>query len=177
VVVGAVLGVYGSYVGADRGATAAVEGARIGAENAREIQDREQAATLDKESRDKRGEVYAKLLRDANAFFYASLRLYDAQEVARTSGRPVPGSVTSTWQSARFDYQGSINAVFVYGSDQAWALVNEIVDPVSPAATTEIPQLSKDDVERSKQQFNAGYRAFQRQLCREVPARPRSCAS
>jgi hypothetical protein len=169
-------GLASGYLGARIGADTAVKTTDASTRSSREITEAQIAAERDRESREKRGVVYRDFLSNANNFFNASIDLYEAQSVARATKKAVPASITNAWMHARFVYQGSINDVFVYGSDTAWELEQAIELPVSPSATSTIPQLSSNKVAASKLRFNQQWRAFQVQFCAEVPARPRTCA-
>ena len=75
------------------------------------------------------------------------------------------------FERARYDYQGAINDVYVYGSEAAWE-ANRKVGRVLPAALGNVENrvIARPDAEA----FRAAYNDFLDVFCREAVAEPRT---
>jgi hypothetical protein len=136
-----------------------------------------EAADKDAAQRSKRADVYLAYLDAANKYALASQAL--ANDVALIAKQDLSGNVGlandfGPWKTARSNYQGEVNQVYVYGSDNAWQTLQAVAATL-PAA------VGPDDLSTFEQAinnykwpaFNKAYGDFLAVFCREVPASPR----
>lgn len=169
VVIG-ILTVGAGYFGARAGADANLTGTR------------EQVVAQDqKEIRVKRGEVYANFLEVANAYSVESYNFIRDREIdLKDNGRldakgPELGRAVGTYQHARYEFQGAINDVYVYGSDEAWTASKAVSAALPPSLGTVDSSVQIQAPKYSV--FTAAYQKFINVMCGEVVPVPRSgCA-
>lgn len=172
--VGALLGAGAGYLGVER----SIEG---------QLDQQSQAFDEDREQRsdDRRGEVYAAFLDAANHYAFATAAITSRLEGDCADDEPpdacfsrlftelVAAGLVSDFQDARFDYQGALNDVFVFGSDEAVDRSRELSANVPTSLAT--PGLDSltfgEGVDGSA--FTAAYRDFLALMCEELPAQPR----
>lgn len=124
--------------------------------------------------REVRSETYSAYLATLNE--YASHQQSRKQECIPESNEPIrENEICSTsienLQTARFAYQGAVNDMYIYGSDAALVLVNDIAS-LLPVATS-VSGLPAEGGVSNIQQFSTLFRDFI-QLMREdaAPTRP-----
>ncbi len=121
------------------------------------------------EDREKRAEVYSDFLHSSDKF---------AVETSNTISNCAKKNPCKfdwrAWDEARSAYQGSVNSVYVYGSDDA-VRASRAVSASLPSSIWEPPPASPH-LEFKAEQFRTAYREFQLTMCHELPAIPRdSC--
>jgi hypothetical protein len=151
---------------------AAMWGASIGAEAAVKAADMQNQAEDMRRSQDRRDVAYKDYLNAANRYFYA----WD--DLASTP-KPVPVETVAAKMpellKARYEYQGQINEVFVYGSGEAWSAHENVARTLpSAVAGSDIPDFRGQP---NNAAFGAAFNAFLEVRCREVTALPRSSCS
>ncbi len=153
-------------------AAAALGGNAIGASGAYNAavaqQEAGAAAAAEREVRTKRGEVYAAYLGAANQYVIENSKMIRELESSEANPDNLNPAVLNSWLSARSDYQGEINRVYVYGSDRAWELHRDLAAALPPALGSEIEFKKVND-----HAFTTAYQEFQKVVCLEVPAIPR----
>jgi hypothetical protein len=154
--VAALAGLGGNWIGA-RGAYSAA----VAQQNA------SREAALDTESRTKRAEVYAAYLAAANDYELKNAKLIQDLERIRpsTDASKLDQNVLGDWLTARAKYQGAVNQVYVYGSDDAYALSAALAATLPPSVGSTITFKPVDEAA-----FNRAYLAFQARMRCEVPA-------
>ncbi|MFB6550160.1 hypothetical protein [Streptomyces sp. NPDC056405] len=151
---GALIGGFFSYLGAwqqSRSQTAS-----------QESQYREERS---KEDREKRADVYEKLLETSNLFAIATDEIVN--DCSDRNCSPDWGK----WENARFEFQGSLNAVWVYGSDDAAAQAGAISATLPESIG--FPKPDELHIRVKSLEFARAYSEFQALMCRELPAVPR----
>lgn len=150
------------------GITAAVAGffgAQSGANATLEAQRQQLTSEHNETTRTQREQVYQQYLQAANAYDVASSERYSECISDRGCSTSVAG-----WQRARFSYQGALNAVYVYGSNEAWRQTHVI--------SSSLPQslgVNSDDTIPSKVNqnlFTIAYQGFQVIMCLELNPTP-----
>lgn len=152
---------------------AAMWGASIGADGALKATAMQNQAEDVRRSQDRRDVAYKDYLNAANRYFYAWDSLTSAP-------KPVPVDTVATKMaellSARHEYQGQVNEVFVYGSDEAWAAHQNVSRTLPRAvAGSDIPDFTAGHPNNAA--FGAAFNAFLDVRCREVTALSRSSCS
>ncbi|MGQ4712323.1 hypothetical protein ACUN22_01420 [Streptomyces anulatus] len=153
--IGAIIGGGFSYLGAWHQSRTQLE--------AQEAQGREDRK---KEDREKRAEVYEDFLGAADVFAVKTNGIItDCKD-----GKCSPN--WHAWQTSRAEYQGALNQVWVYGSDQAVTQTGR----VSAALPKSLWEPSADELHLTFESanFRAAYQGFQSLMCRELPASPRT---
>lgn len=121
------------------------------------------------EDREKRAEVYSVFLHSADEFAAET-----SNAISSCTKKNPCEFDWQAWDEARSAYQGSINSVYVYGSDDA-VRASRAVSASLPSSIWKPPPASPH-LEFEAEQFSAAYRGFQSTMCQELPAIPRdSC--
>ncbi|GGK13047.1 hypothetical protein GCM10011583_51260 [Streptomyces camponoticapitis] len=153
--IGAVIGGGFSYLGAWHQSRTQLE--------AQEAQGREDRK---KEDREKRAEVYEGFLGAADIFAVKTNGIItDCND-----GKCSPD--WHAWQTLRAEYQGALNQVWVYGSDEAVTQTGRI----SAALPKSLWEPNADELHLTFESanFRTAYQGFQSLMCRELPASPRT---
>lgn len=117
------------------------------------------------------GTVYAAYLDAANSYNNAALDYARAQD-AQPANQVQPPS--PAFEHARYEYQGAINDVYVYGSEDAWK-ANLRFTKVLPVALGNFPD--RKIYAPNPTEFHMAYNQFLNVFCREAVAEPRKgCA-
>lgn len=128
-------------------------------------------ASVEAEKRVQVGTVYAAYLDAANSYNNAALDQARAQ-AALPASRVQPQS--AAFEHARHEFQGAINEVYVYGSEDAWEANLKVVK-VLPVALGNLPDRKIFGPDPVK--FQTAYNQFLNVFCREAVAEPRKdCA-
>ncbi|WP_328500583.1 hypothetical protein OG828_07685 [Streptomyces sp. NBC_00457] len=153
--IGALIGGVFSYLGAYQQARTQIE-----SQSSQLFEDQK------KEQREKRAEVYEEFLKAADTFAVETNKIITDCKDGKCS--PNWGD----WQTARYDYQGAVNHVWVFGSDAA---VKQLV-AVSGTLPESVWAPNSDELNlRFKSTgFTTAYNGFQSLMCRELPAQPRN---
>lgn len=148
---------------------AAIAGAGIGANAALGGVDKQIVAQNAARSQDKRDVAYKAYLEAANQYFYAwdgfvSAEIPTAQAEA-----------ANRFQSARFEFRGQTNEVWVHGSDEAVRAINLVAQTMpNSLPSSDLPHL---DVLPDPVAFRDAYNDFLRIRCEEVaPVSRKGCA-
>lgn len=151
------------------GAVLALAGAGIGANAALGGVDRQIEAQNAARSQDKRDVAYKAYLEAANNYFYAWDRFVRAET---STGRT---EAANRFQSARFEYRGQTNEVWVHGSDKAVKALNAVTRTMpNSLAFSDLPPL---DVLPDSAAFRDAYNDFLQVRCEEVaPVSRTGCA-
>lgn len=153
------------------GVVAALAGALIGGAASFGGQIYTEYQEAETEDRTKKAEVYFAYLDAANSYSNETSQLRRSY-VSLPVDSPPPAADYGEWQQARFEYQGAINDLSVYGSDTAWDVHRRIAAamPQSLFASTEPVRVDAvNDI-----LLNAGTRDFLSLACQELPASPRA---
>jgi hypothetical protein len=148
---------------------AALAGAKVGADATVESQRRlidEQRLAGD---RTKRATVYTRFQWTADRY------AYEAAKAFRRCGRRVRcKALEGRVQTARFNFQGGINDVYVYGSRDAWSAAREVARALPSSSIGLSGTIRAQPV--SVEEFQAAYNRFLDVMCRELTAvRLRPC--
>lgn len=151
------------------GAVLALLGAGIGANAALGGVDRQIEAQNEARSQDKRDVAYKAYLGAANTYFYA----WDDFVKAKT--QTAQTEAANRYQSARFEFQGQTNEVWVHGSDKAVKALNALKRTMpNSLASSDLPSL---DVLPDSAAFRDAYNDFLQVRCEEVaPVSRTGCA-
>lgn len=161
-----VAGLGGSVIGAITAYNAAT-----GTEVAKEVADRDTAR------RAKSGEVYLAYLDAANRYALATQKM--ANDWTKATKDPNASADFSAdldpWKTARSNFQGEVNQVYVYGSQDAWDAHQKVAATLPPSVGME----SANDIVKVITGFNfsafgIAYQGFLAVFCREVPAVPKA---
>lgn len=123
-----------------------------------------------------RRETYLAYLDNATAYRNSTLELL--KELEKVPETDLTGTTVAfgPWLTARFDYQGSVNSLYVYGSDQAWQRHLGIAATLPYAVGYLDPTQIVADLARIRDDiisFGRAYSNFLDLMCRELPATPR----
>lgn len=135
---------------------------------------REQIATQnarDDARREQSLKVYSAYLDAANDYALRNGEMTTELERIRPfpENERVPNpQIFGTWMTARANYQGATNNVFVYGSDEAWQIHGMVAGSLPPAIGSNIQFGPTDEAN-----FRSAYQAFLSMMCREGNASPR----
>ena len=151
---------------------AAMWGASIGADGALQAAAVQNQAEDVRRSQDRRDVAYKDYLNAANKYFYA----WDS---LASTPKPIPVDTVAAKMvellDARHEYQGQINEVFVYGSDEAWSAHQNVARTLPPSTPgSDIPDFTGQP---NNAAFGAAFNAFLDVRCREVTALSRSSCS
>ncbi|MDX2827795.1 hypothetical protein PV416_43795 [Streptomyces ipomoeae] len=152
---GALIGGFFSYLGAWQQSRAQMA--------AQESLYREDRA---REDREKRSEVYKRLLETSNSFAVAT------DEIATDCSDRKCSPDWSEWEDARFEFQGALNEVWIYGSDDAAAQA-EVISTTLPESIG-FPKPDELHIGVKSVEFAQAYSGFLALMCRELPAVPRN---
>lgn len=135
-----------------------------------ELQSKQAKEEKDKEVRERRAVIYAKLLDSANKFTLEDHRIRKACRVRK--GCPDLAKWKDNWR----EYQNAYTKVFVYGSDESAKMAWEM------STAMELPAPGKSIADSLKgtgrdASFTTAYLHFQILMCRELPANPRKDCS
>lgn len=164
-------------------AAAAIVGGRIAADGALDAavaQHREEAIAAQKlEVRVKRADVYAEYLASANSYFLATAEYY--RYLASFNKGPIAKGrsfkvrfdqngvdLQARWLKQRARFQGSVNDVYVYGSDDAWRAQKTISEVLPPSVGAEVKTFEFSVRRDVGVDFDRGYHRFLRLVCIEV---------
>jgi hypothetical protein len=154
------------------GVVAALAGAATGGATSYLVQRNQFTEDKASEARVKRAGVYAAYLRAANDGASEADGAYD-RLAAQCRGPSRCSGVTLArgreLAKARVAYQGALNDVYVYGTDEAWRLTKRLSATMPPTLGFQTLQIKR--VNRAA--FASAYSAFLARICDEVPARPR----
>jgi len=117
------------------------------------------------EARAKRGDIYQRFLESANRFAVAALK-------AETECPRICPSPPGEFQTARFEFQGSLNEVYIHGSAEALDKSRAVAATLPPSLGSLTGEVTITRVDGSL--FTNAYREFLSILCREIPAKPRT---
>lgn len=158
-------------------ATAGIAGSWIAANGAYDAalaeQKESRRTALEKEARDKRAEVYMKYLEAANEYQLKNEKMMLSLEKMRSSSKPneLDMEAYNVWLTARADYQGAVNEVYIYGSDEAWNSTRKISESLPRSIGSKIEFESTN-----YETFREGYiRFLERIRCEVPPARSSKC--
>lgn len=153
-------------------AGAAYFGAQSGANATLEAQEQQLTAQQNQTVRTQREQVYEQYLKSADAYEVASSERYSQCAGDTTCPVNVAG-----WQSARFNYQGALNAVYVYGSNEAvrYTLLISAAMPPSLGIPSNYGNVAPGKV--NEDLFVSAFQGFQRMMCLEVNPDPQDACS
>ncbi|WP_150109941.1 hypothetical protein [Crystallibacter crystallopoietes] len=160
----AALAFAGGLVGGFQAGSATTEAAEI-----------ETRAVQENEHREKRRQVYADYLSSANSYnsatgaFFRALGRIPSDAETEAAIAQIEDEV-GAFEQARHDYQGKINDLYVYGSDEAWIAHTGLASTL-PEALGNVPNRQIDAVD--EQAFGEAYQAFMGVFCREAVPEPR----
>lgn len=119
--------------------------------------------------RDKRAAVYSEYLTTANAYSVQVGVVRDFVKRQPKGFKPVGDREPfNTLLNTRYDYQGAINNVSVYGSDAAWQALLQVEAAFPPLFGGLVPGPVDGRA------FKTAYNNFLTVFCQEVPAVPRA---
>jgi hypothetical protein len=171
-------------------AAAAIGGSFVGATKANDgnaaIQQQAIAEQRAKDDRDKKADIYLHYLENANTYAnsvedaYTCIYNYAIAPEPKGSAPQSCIDAINRLQTPRFDYQGSINELYIYGSDEA-NRAHRAVSATLPASVgyltvpgTGLPPLNEVFGQKfDRVAFGRAYSNFLKIVCMEVPARPR----
>jgi hypothetical protein len=122
-----------------------------------------------KEDREKRAEIYEEYLNASDAYAVETNEIITDCKDRKCS--PDWGK----WQTARHDYQGALNHVWVFGSDAAVAQTGMVSESLPQSLW--VPSSDTLSLRFDAEKFTVAYQGFQSLMCRELPAQPRSGCS
>ncbi|MDX6588107.1 MAG: hypothetical protein QOI31_2580 [Solirubrobacterales bacterium] len=140
-----------------------------------ETQDQRFIEDREAESRAKRERTYEKYLRAANSYAVETTNALDELKRCaddQASSRPeVEACEIAGFFSARYLYQGAINNLYVYGSQDAI----EAEGAISATLPSSLGAISGDFklAKVNDSDFRAAYQSFLSIMCRELPPDPR----
>ncbi|TCC16509.1 hypothetical protein E0H58_39210 [Kribbella speibonae] len=152
-------------------AGSALFGAFIGALASLGVTTLQLHADLDKDARAKRAEVYAAFLDVADRYHSQTLETNQTiaslppDKRARLTGN---SPEIAAFLKLRSEFQGQINQVYVYGSDDGWERARELA---AWLPDSNMGELEFRDVSESG--FSGAYNALLQVFCQEAPAKPR----
>lgn len=152
---GALIGGLLSYLGAWQQARTQIE--------AQAAQNREDQK---KEDRERRAEIYEELLGTADVYAVETNKIITDCKDGKCSPK------WGEWQTARYNYQGALNHVWVFGSNDAVAQTGVI--SASLPDSLWLPSPDTLSLRFDSEKFIVAYQGFQFLMCRELPAQPRS---
>lgn len=173
---------------------AAVYGAQSGAAKANEgaiaVQRQIMNEQRAREDRKTKEEVYLKFLDNADTYNTDTNKATSCLDGARKQARSTNSSESTAFldctaelndlRSSRYAFQGSINEVYIYGSNEALLASQQVAYtlPASIGSSTiggrGIPRIGQLLTERDQREFTRAYSDFLTVACNEVPARRRS---
>lgn len=139
--------------------------AELNVGGARRQQAREYDIRRNEEARQKRADVYQRFLNAANRYAVA----------ARSAIAQCPSKCTSPpddYQNARYEFQASINEVYIYGSAEALKQSRGLAGTLPLAIGALSGEVTIEPV--ADADFRSAYQDFLTLICREAPATPRN---
>ncbi len=165
--IAAVLGLGGGLAGAYLGAHATI------------VTQREQLqASRSAEARTKRATVYAQFLAASNRYAVETTQALSILRKCAHAGPRRPflcsslGKQAGPAQNARYEFQGALTDVYVYGSTTGVRAALNVADTLPPSVGHLNGHISLVPI--SEVVFTRTYQAFLSVMCREVSAEPRS---
>ncbi|WP_330355384.1 hypothetical protein [Streptomyces chartreusis] len=152
---GALIGGFFSYWGAWQQARTQIE--------AQAAQNHEEQK---KEDREKKAEVYEGFLNASDTY------AIETHEIITDCKDKKCSPDWDKWQTARSEYQGALNHVWVYGSDAAVSQTG-LVSASLPASLW-VPSSDTLSLRFNSEEFTVAYQGFQALMCEELPAQPRA---
>jgi len=161
----ALYGLAGALAGAILGGLFSFWGSWQQARTQLEAQVAQNREDRSKEDREKKAEVYEEFLDTANSFAVETNKIItDCKD-----GKCSPD--WDKWQTARYNYQGAVNRVSVWGSDAASDQMAELSETLPNSLWS--PDSDSISLHFKSKEFSVSYLAFQSLMCRELPANPR----
>lgn len=155
-------------------------GGLFGYRGAIDSQERQAQELRIADERERRREAYLAYLDDANRYRNVTSDLLSKMSSSGTTDPSAISEAFATWLSARSSYQGSVNSLYVYGSDAAWSTHRAIAATLPYAVgyidagrlTKELSTFAHDQVT-----FASAFDKFLGVMCHELAARPRTGCS
>lgn len=120
------------------------------------------------EIRQHRASVYHRFLEHANSYAVETTKLL--QSCPRGTKCTLPPKGVSEFQRARFNFQGAINDVYVYGSNRAVDALRILTSTLPPSLAPMNGEFSVIPIQ--EEAFTKAYQGFQHVMCQEVSPSP-----